>query len=139
MDGVCIVMWLIAEDEIDIRHLVETLCQAWGYETMTFENGNNVWEWLDDVENGRYHGPLPDFALMDIRMSGKRGDELAYRMRSIPVIQNIPIVLMTAFSLNQNQRDDLLKYGVDEIVNKPLPDFDVLYAKLHDVMYTKQQ
>jgi CheY-like chemotaxis protein len=132
-------MWLIAEDEMDIRNLVETLCQAWGYKPMSFENGTSVWNWLDDVEAGRYHGPLPDFALMDIRMPGKRGDELAYRMRSIPAIQNIPVVLMTAFSLNANQRDDMLKYGVDEIINKPLPDFDVLYAKLHDVMYTKQQ
>jgi CheY-like chemotaxis protein len=131
-------MWLIAEDELDIRYLVETLCQAWGYKAMSFENGTNVWNWLDEVESGRYHGPLPELALMDIRMPGKRGDELASRIRSVPTLQHIPVVLMTAFSLNQSQRDEMMRFGVDEIVNKPLPDFDVLYAKLHDVMYTKQ-
>jgi CheY-like chemotaxis protein len=102
------------------------LCQAWGYETLVFESGQHVWEWLDDVEAGHYKGPLPGFALMDIRMPGKKGNEVAYRIRSLPVLQHIPIVLMTAFSLNENQRNEMMRDGADEIINKPLPDFDKL-------------
>lgn len=130
--------WLIAEDEMDIRNLVEMLCRAWGYEPMAFENGQQVWNWLDSVEAGQYSDPLPNFALMDIRMPGKKGNELANRIRSLHALHNIPIVLMTAFSLNDVQRSDMIREGADEIINKPLPDFDQLYALLHDVLYTKQ-
>jgi CheY-like chemotaxis protein len=128
------VMWLIAEDETDIRNLVETLCRAWGYETMTFESGQHVWDWLDKVEAGQYHGPMPEFALMDIRMPGKRGDEVAHRLRASRALGHIPIVLMTAYTLNQSQRDEMMTAGADQIINKPLPDFMQLHTLLHNVM-----
>lgn len=130
-------MWLIAEDEIDIRNLVETLCHVWGYEAMTFESGQKVWDWLDEVEAGRYNGPMPDFALMDIRMPGKRGDEVAYRLRETKALSNIPIVLMTAFSLKQDERDHMIRGGIDQIINKPLPDFGQLHTLLHNVMESR--
>lgn len=132
-------MWLIAEDETDIRILVETLCRAWGYEALVFESGQHVWDWLDEVESGRYCGPLPNFALMDIRMPGKRGDEVAQRLRHVGALRSIPIVLMTAFSLNQSQKDDMIRAGANQIINKPLPDFDQLYALLHNLMYSNSQ
>ena len=71
--------WLIAEDETDIRNLVAMMCQVWGHTPMTFESGQKTWDWLDQVENGQYKGTMPDFALMDIRMPGRRGNEIANR------------------------------------------------------------
>ncbi len=130
-------MWLIAEDETDIRNLVETLCQAWGYEAIVFEDGQRVWNWLDSVESGQYNGPMPNLALMDIRMPGKKGDEIAHRIRSMPELHSMAVVLMTAFSLNESQRNAILATGVDHIIGKPLPDFDQLHALLHNVMYSR--
>jgi CheY-like chemotaxis protein len=67
---------------------------------------------------------MPELALMDIRMPGPRGHEIAKRMRSISPLQHIPIILMTAFSLTDSERQEMLHdYGVDYIVHKPLPDF----------------
>ena len=43
-------MWLIAEDDDDIRMLVQTQVMSWGYQTIVFESGQRVWEWLDKVE-----------------------------------------------------------------------------------------
>ncbi|MBC7809787.1 MAG: response regulator [Burkholderiales bacterium] len=124
--------WLIAEDEADIRNLVAMMCQVWGHTTMTFENGQKVWDWLDTVEAGTYIGQMPEFALMDIRMPGKKGNEIASRMRSMP------IVLMTAFTLNEQERDALLTdAGVDQVIGKPLPDFEELRVLLHDVKRVK--
>lgn len=130
-------MWLIAEDETDIRNLVETLCHAWGYETLVFEDGQRVWNWLDSIENGEYDGPLPSLALMDIRMPGKKGDEIAHRIRTIPQLHGMGVVLMTAFSLNESQRSAILDNGADQIIGKPLPDFEQLHALLHNVMYSR--
>lgn len=129
--------WLIAEDEADIRNLVTMMCKVWGHETMAFESGGKVWEWLDKVESGEYTGALPEFALMDIRMPGKKGNEVARRIRSVQQLQHIPIVLMTAFSLNEEEYKEYTTNGADQIITKPLPDFEVLRTLLHDIIREK--
>ncbi len=131
--------WMIAEDEADIRNLVSMLAQVWGHTPIVFESGAEAWEWLDKVESGSQDGPLPEFALMDIRMPGYRGNEIAQRIRTIPALQNIPIVLMTAFVLTEDERRQMLETnGVDHIINKPLPDFDQLHTLLHDIINQKR-
>jgi CheY-like chemotaxis protein len=131
--------WLIAEDEADIRNLVSMVCQVWGHTPIAFESGQRVWDWLDKVEAGAIDGPLPEFALMDIRMPGHKGHEVARRIRQTRGLENIPIVLMTAFVLSDDEQDDMLEnYGVDLIINKPLPDFNELHRILHQLIEEKQ-
>ena len=126
--------WLIAEDEADIRNLITVMCQVWGHTPITFENGQKVWDWLDTLEAGSTNS-LPELVLMDIRMPGKRGNEIAHRMRTIPALQDTPIVLMTAFSLSDSERAEMMRGdGVDHILNKPLPDFEQLRAILHTIV-----
>lgn len=130
--------WMIVEDEADIRNLVATMAQVWGHTTVTFESGQRAWDWMDTVENGSNNNPLPDFALMDIRMPGYRGDQVAERIRQLPAIEHIPIVLMTAFVLSEDERADMMmKSGVDKVINKPLPDFETLRKLLHEVIDQK--
>jgi CheY-like chemotaxis protein len=131
---------MIAEDEVDIRNLVATMAQVWGHDTMTFESGKAAWAWLDKVEAGEYDGTLPDFALMDIRMPGHRGDEVAKRIRSTDPISQIPIVLMTAFVLSEDEmREMKADTGVDHIINKPLPEFNELRQMLEDIIEQKKK
>ncbi|MBK8023362.1 MAG: response regulator [Chloroflexi bacterium] len=142
-------IWLVAEDEADIRMLVATMIQVWGHETVVFENGQKVWDWLDTIEtttngngsheNGSKSARVPDLILMDIRMPGKKGNEIARRMRTLPQMQQIPIVLMTAFSLNEIERQEMMaEGGVDRIISKPLPDFEQLRQILHDLVEQKR-
>lgn len=127
--------WLIAEDEADIRMLVSTMTQVWGHTPLAFESGQKAWDFLEKITNGTYTSPLPDFALMDIRMPGHWGNEVARKIRETPGIENIPIVLMTAFVLSNEERTAMMNdYGVDHIVNKPLPDFMELKRTLESVI-----
>lgn len=131
--------WLIVEDEADIRNLVAMMAQVWGHEAMTFDSGQKVWEWLDQIDRGQYNGKLPDFALMDIRMPGKRGNEICKRMREIATLKHIPVVLMTAFVMGDDEINHMRQeFGVDHVINKPLPDFDRLRVVLHDIIKEKQ-
>lgn len=132
--------WLIAEDEADIRNLVTMMCTVWGHTPITFENGNKVWEWMDKIEAGQPVPQMPDFVLMDIRMPGRRGSEIAMRMRTIDKLKTVPIVLMTAFALGDDEIQRIKnEYGVDHVINKPLPDFDKLRTVLHDIIAQKQR
>lgn len=131
--------WMIVEDEADIRMLVTTMATIWGHTVTQFESGGKAWEWLDTVVDGSNTKPLPEFALMDIRMPGKRGDEVAQHLREIPQFANIPIVLMTAFVLTDDERRSMVEVsGVDAIINKPLPDFMQLREILHNVIDKKK-
>nr|PZN52257.1 MAG: hypothetical protein DIU68_14890 [Chloroflexota bacterium] len=126
--------WLIAEDEADIRGLIAMMFQVWGHQPLIFENGQAVWDWLDKVENKSYDGPLPELVLMDIRMPGKRGNEIANRMRSLASLKNCPIVLMTAYALSEAEQTQMKNNdGVDQILTKPLPDFEELRSLLHNI------
>ena len=130
--------WLIAEDEADIRNLVATMAQVWGHTPLTFESGQKAWDFLDKIEAGDADN-LPEFALMDIRMPGYRGDEVAKRIRATDAIKDIPIVLMTAFVLSDEEITTMKQEtGVDHIINKPLPAFMQLKAMLEDIIESKQ-
>jgi two-component system sensor histidine kinase/response regulator len=132
-------IWLIAEDEADILNLMATMCQVWGHSPITFNTGQKVWDWLEEVESGNYAGQLPDFALMDIRMPGKFGNEVARRMRAIPALQQIPIALMTAFALTSDESSAIrASDGVDQIIYKPLPNFNELQSVLNRIIEDKQ-
>lgn len=130
--------WLIAEDEADIRNLIALMCQVWGHTPLTFENGQKVWDWLDTVEQAQPNA-IPDLILMDIRMPGKKGNELANRMRTLKQLQSTPIVLMTAFSLSDQERGEMINGdGVDRILSKPLPDFEQLRGILDEIVQQKR-
>lgn len=132
-------IWLIAEDEADILNLVATMATVWGHSPLTFESGQKVWNWLDDVEAGRYQGKMPEFVLMDIRMPGKKGNEVAQRMRTVAAFKQTPIALMTAFSLSTDEKRAMMTSdGVDQIIPKPLPTFDELQRVLNQVIKDKQ-
>lgn len=128
---------MIAEDEADIRRLVTTMSEVWGHTTIAFENGQKAWDWLDQVEAGTVD-ELPQFALMDIRMPGYWGDAVAKRIRQTQSIQDIPIVLMTAFALTEEEMSEMMaEAGVDYIINKPLPDFMKLKTILENIIAEK--
>ncbi len=132
--------WLVVEDEDDIRGIIKVLWELWGYTTLEFRDGNQAFAWLDKIEAGTYTDPLPELALMDIRMPGHFGNEIARRMRSLEPFKNIPIVLMTAFSLSEAERQKMLtEDGVDHIISKPLPEMFELKTLLEDIYKRKTQ
>ena len=132
--------WLVVEDEEDIRNIVKVMFQVWGHIALEFRDGNEAWGWLDAVEAGTYSGELPELALMDIRMPGHKGNEIARRIRTVGALKNIPIVLMTAFSLSEGERQEMIQdCGVDQIIHKPLPDLFEFKTLLDNVYNTKQQ
>ena len=131
--------WLVVEDEEDIRNIVKVMFTAWGHTSIDFRDGNQTYAWLDKVEAGAYQGELPELALLDIKMPGPRGNEIARRMRAFEQFKTIPIILMTAFTLEDQERQSMVREdGVDYIINKPLPDFFELKKQLEEIFEKKK-
>lgn len=118
--------WLLVEDEVDIRNVVKIMFDYWGHKTVEFSNGNDTFDYLDDVDDNLIADEeLPALALMDIRMPGPNGNEIARRIRESARLGHIPIILMTAFQLSEQQQQDFqTRDGADRIIFKPLPDIE---------------
>jgi len=128
------VTWLLVEDDPDIRNVVAIMMTVWGEKPLTFNDGKAAWAWLDTVENGSFTGELPELALMDIRMPGYTGDKVAARIRKVAALKDIPIILMTAFSLSEVEIKEMVDgIGIDYLINKPLPEIDDFRSTLYKV------
>ena len=88
---------LIVDDEPDNRDIIATLVgDDLGYETKTATNGDEA------LSAAR---ALPDLILLDLRMPGLSGYEVAQRLKADPHTARIPIVAITALADENDQRD----------------------------------
>jgi CheY-like chemotaxis protein len=132
-------MWMIVEDDPIIRSILTALMTLWGMDSLVFKDGHEAFQWLDQIERGESLR-LPDIALMDIRVPGPQGTEIARRMRSIATTRSIPIVIMTAYQLTREDRDAIMKQArPDHIISKPLPAPDDLRTMLERTIQLARQ
>lgn len=120
-------VWLIVEDDMSIRQMLSAMIGLWGHIPLSFADGFKAMAWLDDVESGRSNDPVPELAILDIRMPGPQGHEIGQRLRKLAQTRNTPIVIMTAFRFDGDERkliDDMAR--PDAFLAKPLPTPDDL-------------
>ena len=123
---------LLAEDDFAIRDIISTMCELWDFNVLSFKDGNRVSEYL---ANDNPADPLPDVALLDIRMPGPWGHELGAKIRQHPRLRNMGIILMTAYELAGEDESAYMKHaGADRLIYKPLPAMDELLAVVQDVL-----
>jgi CheY-like chemotaxis protein len=119
--------WMVLEDEPDIYELLLLMLEAFGVEGLAFINGEEALEWIEDVDNGFYHGEMPTVALLDIRMPGPiDGLRVGQRLRQSPKIpDDLKIVLVTAYRLKPDEYREAMEIsGADHLIYKPIPRFD---------------
>jgi len=128
--------WMIVEDDAAIRDVIEMMCELWGFKTVTFRDGFQAADYLSRPE---LEGPMPDVALLDIRMPGPWGHEISSRIRQHPTLKDIGIVLMTAYELPGADEERYLKTsGADKLLFKPLPPMDDLLAFVNGVLEARR-
>jgi CheY-like chemotaxis protein len=127
---------MVVEDEPDIYEVLLAMFEMWGIEGVAFVDGEEAIAWIDDVDNGRFQGELPELALLDIRLPGKiSGPMVGERLRKSPILGHMAIVLTTAYKLTPEQEKDTLALaGADRLIYKPLPRFNELQRFLEQVI-----
>ncbi len=128
--------WMVVEDEPDIYEVLLAMFEMWGIEGVAFVDGEEAIAWIDDVDNGRFQGELPELALLDIRLPGKiTGPMVGERLRKSPILGHMAIVLTTAYKLQPEQEKDVIATaGADQLIYKPLPKFNELQRFLEKVI-----
>ena len=120
---------LIVEDQLDNQLLLSKLMKNVGFQAKVTENGAQA--------VGLFQSWRPQLIWMDRRMPVMDGLEATRRIRELPGGREVKIVAVTA-SVFMEQRDEILKAGMDDVVRKPYR-FNEIYecmAQQLGVQYT---
>ena len=105
---------LLVEDNADIRELMATMIESWGFSVQMAAEG------ISGVDLARRH--LPRVALVDIGLPGIDGYEVARRVRAVLPRESTRLVAMSGFGQPED-RDRALQAGFDAHLVKPVePD-----------------
>ena len=107
---------LIAEDERDIRDLVQFTLKFAGHDVVAVGNGEEAVEAAKQV--------LPDLILMDVRMPRMTGYEACEKMKADPELVNIPVVFLSAKGQDSEIRTGL-EAGAAEYLLKPFAPLEL--------------
>ena len=100
---------LVIEDNMDMRHYIKNILSA-EYHVIMAKDGT--------VGLSKAQRFLPDIILCDIMMPGLDGYEVCSALRNAPATRNIPIILLTACSLDE-QKAQGYESGADAFMQKP--------------------
>ncbi|MBN2305581.1 MAG: response regulator transcription factor [Anaerolineae bacterium] len=127
--------WMVVEDEPDIYDVLLAMFEIWGIEGVAFVDGGEAVSWIDDVDQGRVRGELPELAILDIRLPEVSGPEVGARLRKSPVLGQTAIVLITAYRLSQDEEEQVVEQAdADLLMYKPLPAMAELRATMDRVI-----
>jgi CheY-like chemotaxis protein len=128
-------LWMLLEDDQALRNLLVEMFKLWGRTALTFPDGFRAAAWLDAIESGENKDPLPQVALMDIRVPGPQGPEIAQRMRKVAATSHIPIVIMTAYRLDPVEMQEITDLAhPDGFIHKGEMLFDDIQTTLERVV-----
>lgn len=110
---------LIAEDDADMRDLLQEMLEAAGYDTVIAPDGRAA---LTHIERQR---DQIDLVITDVRMPGLEGDQLLAKAREHRA--EAPVVVITAFG-SVEQAVEMVKKGAYQYLTKPFKTADLLSA-----------
>lgn len=128
--------WMIVEDEPDLHEILTLMIERIGHDVLGFTDGEAALDWLNRLDSNSTHKPLPELALIDIRLPGTvNGPDVAAKLRQHPATRQMAIVLMTAYRLSVKEEAEIRRFATpDMMLYKPLPDFAVFRRKLEDLL-----
>ena len=115
---------LIIDDEAPIREMIAVALEMAGYEYMEAENSQQAHEMIVDHR--------PDLVLVDWMMPGGSGVELTRRLKKDATTAEIPVIMLTAKSEEDNKIQGL-EVGADDYMTKPF-SMDELEARIEAIL-----
>ena len=101
---------VVADDDVDIRELVEFKLTAMGHEVVAVADGAAA---LRACQEQR-----PDLAVLDVMMPGMSGLEAVRLIRAEPALTHLPVILLTARA-QESDVETGFDSGADDYITKP--------------------
>ena len=114
---------LLAEDNDELRVYLKNYLQQY-FKVVTAKNGQQAYEIALEV--------IPDVIITDIMMPHTDGIEMTQKLKSNKDTNHIPVIVLTALSEVEYQKESLLK-GVESYLTKPV-DETLLLAQIDNIL-----
>lgn len=101
---------LVVDDEPNIVLSLEFLMQQAGFEVVTAVDGESALTRVAEAP--------PDLVLLDISLPGMSGFDVLERLRAMPTLTRLPIIMLTAHG-REVEREKGLALGADDYITKP--------------------
>ena len=101
---------LLAEDDLEIRDILQDLLEAEGYDVVPASHGRQALEFLQGARGEK----LPDLVVLDLMMPLVDGHQVLDTMKSDPVLAPIPVVVLSAVARER-------PIGAAAFLRKPIP------------------
>jgi CheY-like chemotaxis protein len=113
---------LIVDDDWMSRELLQAHLD--GYQVLMANNGEKA---LQVAEANP-----PDLVIVDVRMPGISGYEFVARLRTNPIHQGIPVLMLSALE-GEEPRQKALSVGANDLLNKPFDSLHLI-ARIRDLL-----
>jgi DNA-binding response OmpR family regulator len=101
---------LVADDDVDIRELVEFKLSTLGHDVVAVADGAAA------IEACR--AQRPDLAVLDVMMPGVSGLDAIRSIRADPALADLPVILLTARA-QESDVETGFDSGADDYITKP--------------------
>jgi DNA-binding response OmpR family regulator len=115
---------LIADDEHNIRNILDFSLHAEGFLVLSVLNGEDAFQLACDER--------PDLIILDIMMPGKSGIEICRDLKADARTASIPVILLTACA-GTGDKEAGLAAGADLYITKPFSPQNVIES-VHDLL-----
>lgn len=126
-------IYVADDDEINLKLIKTVLAQAGFTNLKLFSSGKNM---MEDVT----HKP-PDLLLLDIMMPGFSGYDVLEWIKQDPTLTNIPIIMITAASLDDNMEPLARSFemGAMDYISKPFVNLELVQRVKSALRMEKQR
>jgi PAS domain S-box-containing protein len=107
---------LIVDDEESIREMLASVLEIDGHHLMTAGDGQDALRQATEF--------IPDLVLLDVMLPDLDGFEVCRRLRVHPILDEVPIIMMTGMGDHQ-ARLRSLEAGADEFLSKPFDPIEL--------------
>ena len=121
---------LVAEDNADMRELLQDILDEAGYETIIRVDGRQA---LTQIERER---EMIDLVITDVRMPGLTGEELLAAVRARRA--ETPVIVITAFG-SVEQAVELVRAGAYQYLTKPFSNSELLNVVAQALTHSESQ
>jgi len=121
---------LVVEDDEQTREILQRTLERSGWEVRVAANGRIALE--------RMHDAVPDLILLDLMMPEMDGFQFVAAVRNIPEWNAIPIIVLTAKELTEEERRELNGH-VERVLTKQGSAQDELLHEVLDFIYRRIQ
>jgi DNA-binding response OmpR family regulator len=101
---------LVADDDADIRRIVEINLRLEGFEVVTARDGPDALAKAVAVR--------PDLVLLDVRMPGSDGYTICAQLRADAILAAVPVIIVTA-NYGAAEVEAARRAGADDFLVKP--------------------